>query len=161
MKIEFFQKLKTSPMKNMLLYFRLLLIPLFLLTGCDDGDDEPQPANRKEILSLKPWKIKKVQASGINITNRPEVSEFKDAQIKFEQDGTYTLTNETETRTGTWAFANNETELVLDPNTADEFTMDIVSLRDNSAKFRATREVEPFGSLVFTLELEYVENTYS
>jgi hypothetical protein len=151
-------------MKNMRLLLSLfvLVIPLFLVTACIDKDEGPQPDNRKELLTARPWKMKKVLANDIiNITDYPEVAVFKDAQVKFEEDGTYTATRGTETQTGTWAFADNETKLVLNAGTEYEVILEIASLRDNDAKFRTTQDVPNFGRVEFTLEAEYAVGTIS
>jgi Lipocalin-like domain len=155
MKYQAISKKIKGPMKNQLLLFRLLLIPLLFLatTACRDDDDGPQPENRHEILTAYPWKIKRVLGNGINITNFPEVSQFHNAQIKFNDDGTYTMTNDTETTTGTWAFAEDETKIILNAGTPEELVLDIVSLREDAGKFRTNRELAPFGTVELTLEV--------
>jgi hypothetical protein len=140
-------------MRNAQLFLRLLVISLIFFTACKDKDDDPKPPTRTDILTAKTWKMNRVLGNGIDITNQPFVSEFQDLRLKFEPDKTYTLTSPDGSQTGTWAFADNETKLVFDPNTADADTWEIVELIDNSAKLRSSQDVPPFGQVAITLEL--------
>jgi hypothetical protein len=141
-------------MKNPLLLFRLLVIILFYLTACEEKEDEPQPATRTELLTAKPWKMNKILGNGIDVTNNPLLPDnLKDMRVKFDPDGSYTMTSVIGSQTGSWAFADKETQLVLDPKTADEVTWEVEELKENSATFGITSDVPPVGLVMFTVEL--------
>lgn len=143
-------------MKNTHLLFRLLVVLLLYVTACGDKESAPRPASRTDILTAKTWKMKKVLMDGINITNLPEAADFVSMRIKFQADGTYSITSPSGTVTGTWAFAANETKLVFDPNTSDENTWDIVELKDASAKTRTSRFIPAAGKTVqLSFEMEH------
>jgi Domain of unknown function (DUF5004) len=144
-------------MKNMLLLFRLLVVLLFYLTACEDKESTPQPASRADMLTAKTWKMNKVLADGINITNDPAAAEFKSMRIKFQADKNYTITTSSGTVTGTWTFADNETKVVFDPNTAGENTWELEELKDNSAKARTSIFSPAVGKMV-QFSFEFVNN---
>jgi hypothetical protein len=143
-------------MKNALLLLRLFVIMLFFLTACKEKEDDPKPATRTELLTAKPWEVNKVLLNGLDFTNRPELSDFAGMTIKFEANGTYTMASPMASTTGKWAFASNETKLVLDAGTADEITWDIAELNENSAKFLTNTSLPGLGPLPVMLTLELV-----
>jgi hypothetical protein len=144
-------------MKNAYLLFRLLIVLLVYLTACGDKKNDPQPPTKTDILTAKIWKMNRVLGNGVDVTDMvaemPELSQFKDMRFKFNADGSYTLTSAGGTQAGTWAFTENETKIVLDPNTDNTQTLEIVELKDNSTKFRTSMEMPPFGQAMFTLEM--------
>jgi hypothetical protein len=141
-------------MKNTKFFFRLLVVILFFVTACGDKEDAPKPPSRTELLAAKTWKMNKVLGNGIDATNEPMLAQYKTLQFKFNADGAYTLTSLIGAQTGTWAFADNETKVILDPNTASELTWNIVELKDNSLKLRSSMAMPPTGQQgEVTLEL--------
>jgi hypothetical protein len=117
------------------LFFAALLLQI---TACKDKDDDPEPISKTDLLTAKTWKMNKVLGNGLNITNEPVVQEYKDMEITFRPDGTYVGSTTDGTVEGTWAFAENETELVFDPGTTDAYTWEIVELKENSLKLRSS-----------------------
>lgn len=105
---------------NPLLFIFTLLISLSLLPACDK-DDVPG-ASREELLTTKTWQGDAVFATGVDITDNPELlNTFPDIRtltLKFETDGTYTA-NYTEngapvTKVGAWELRENQTVLYFD-----------------------------------------------
>jgi hypothetical protein len=139
-------------MKNTKFLFGFLVAILFFVTACGDKEDAPKPPSRTELLAAKTWKINKILASnGIDASNDPRLVAFKAMQFKFNADGSYTLTSLLGSQTGNWVFAENETKVVLDPNTAGALTFDIAELKDNAIKFRTV--FPPASQDSVTLEL--------
>jgi hypothetical protein len=146
-------------MKNTRLLYFLFLTLLFQVTACGDKEDDPKPPTRAELLTAKTWKIDKIlgKAFGteMDITDDPMAQEYKDMQFTFRPDGTCTVTTPDDAATGNWAFAANETKLVVNPNTADEDTWDIVELKSNSLKLSSSRS-NPLTGLPLLLVLELI-----
>ena len=108
--------MKSSP----LLCLFILLLALPALISCDK-DDAPG-ASREELLTTKTWQGNAVFATGVDITDNPELlNTFPDIRtltLKFETDGTYTA-NYTEngspvTQVGEWELRENKTVLFFD-----------------------------------------------
>lgn len=108
--------MKTNP----LLYILILLFALPALTACDDDDDPG--ISREELLTSRTWQGDAVFATGVDITDNPELlNTFPDIRtltLKFETDGTYTA-NYTEdgapvTKVGVWELRENKTVLYFD-----------------------------------------------
>jgi hypothetical protein len=146
-------------MKNTRLLYYLFFILLFQVTACRDKQDDPKPLTRTELLTAKTWKIEKIlgKAFGVemDLTDDPLVEDFRDVQFTFRPDGTGTISAAGDTETVTWAFASNETKLVLNPNTADEDSWDIVELKANSAKISSSR-IDPSTGIPIVLVLELI-----
>lgn len=144
-------------MRNTQLLFRLLAVLLCFLTACEDKENAPKPPSRKDMLTSKTWKMKKVLMDGINITDDPAATDFKNMRIKFKADGTYTITTPGDNVTGTWAFADNERKLIFDPNTAGEDVWDIVELKDSSVKTTSSKLIPAIGKMVL-LSFEFIND---
>jgi hypothetical protein len=104
-------------------YLFLLIISFFTfsaLTSCDKDDDPG--VSREELLTSKVWQGNAVFATGIDITDNPELlNTFPDIRtltLKFETDGTYTAeyieNNSPVTQVGEWEFRENQTVLYFD-----------------------------------------------
>jgi hypothetical protein len=133
------------------LLFVLLLVQV---TACRDKADDPEPLSRSQMLTAKTWKMNKVLGNGIDITNQPQVQEYKDMQLSFKEDKTYTIVSTTGTITGTWALEENDTKLVFDPDTATEDTWDILELTADAAQLSSSRALPPTGfNLLLVFEL--------
>jgi hypothetical protein len=150
---RYYQKLQTDLMKTMQLLFRLLVVLLFFVTACGDKEDAPKPPSRTGILTAKAWKMNKLLKNEIDVTDDPSLLQFKAMQFEFKADGSYTLTSLLGTQTGTWAFSENDSKVILDPNTTDAQTLEIVELKDSSLKFRTANEIPPLGQQMIILEL--------
>jgi hypothetical protein len=150
-------------MKNTRLLYLFFFILLFQITACRDKQDDPKPLTRSELLTSKTWRIDKIlgRAFGVelDLTNDPllgdYVSEYKDAQFSFRPDGTCTITSPADTIAATWALADNDTKLVLNPGGADEDTWDIVELNNNTAEFSSNKTNPLTGTpMLLVLELK-------
>lgn len=134
---------------------------MFTFSSCLDKDEDPTPKTNKELLTFKSWKVTKVKEDGIDVSNEPEVAFIKNSRTQFNSNGTYTQTTTNYTSSGIWEFANNETQLVFDPNTQDEENWEITELIDNSLKMRSTWFYEDESGNVQTalveLEMVYAE----
>jgi hypothetical protein len=146
-------------MKTTRLLFFLFVALLFQVTACRDKEDDPKPLTRTELLTAKTWKIDKISGKTLGVefdmTDDPLVADYKDTQFTFRPDGTCTITSTDGTIPATWAFAANETKLVLNPGTDDEDTWDIVELKENSAKISSNRS-NPLTGIPLLLVLELI-----
>lgn len=103
-----------------LLYLFIIFLSLPVLTACDDDDDNSP--SKTELLTSKTWQGEAVFASGINITDNPEllnsIPDVRTLTLDFETDGTYTANYKEDgvdiKQDGDWEFRDNETVLHFD-----------------------------------------------
>lgn len=145
-------------MKNIKLLSLLLLAVLFTFSSCGDKDEDPKPLTNKQILTAETWKVSKIKEDGIDVSDEPEAAYWKNTRLKFNTDGTYNATTSGSSDTGIWEFSNNESRIVVDPNTDEEESWDITELKANSLKIRTTAFYEDENGDIETalLELELV-----
>ena len=112
--------------------FILLIICAFATQYAGCSKDDSNPTNT-EFLS-KAWRIVSVTINGAADTS----TDYSAFRLTFTVDGSYTLASPDGTDTGTWAFNSNETSIVVDAGTTDEFTMTIIALAASSLTIEFT-----------------------
>lgn len=95
----------------------LLFVALFslTLTSCDDDDDD-EPSNRA-LLTAGTWTAESVAVDG-SVFTKEQILLFTGEDIstwtvKFNDDGTGTITIFGDSGTGEWRFADNEQTIVF------------------------------------------------
>lgn len=139
--------------KLKLAHYLLVMLAITTLASCDK-DDDAEPSNKGHLTS-KAWKGAKITLNESNFTQyfADEVGyDIKNNTITYKGDGTYSDTYGRTTTSGNWEFALNETELVYDKGTEDEFTMQISKLNKDSLIISQTQYID--GDKV-TLKLHY------
>lgn len=115
---------------------KLKFIVLFLavagisLSSCKKEDPAP---TKKELLS-KTWKINEFYEDGQQI-NDPSLSSVR---LTFNANGTYNSIGFGDNATGPWEFNADETRVIMDKGTVDEFTVSIATLTATSLKITFT-----------------------
>lgn len=105
---------------NPLLCLFILLLMLPAIAACDKDDDPG--VSREELLTTKTWQGDAVFATGVNITDNPELlktfPDIRTLTLKFETDGTYTANyienGSPVTQVGEWELRENRTVLFFD-----------------------------------------------
>lgn len=139
--------------KNIFNKLLLLLVAVSLITftSCSD-DDEPGGGTDVSGTLIGSWNSGSVEINEITINGEslssfyaglglPQefIDQIEDAlaagasesfaiDLQFNADGTYSATDEEGTETGNWELTNNDTKILFDKGTADEFELDIVEL---------------------------------
>lgn len=111
----------------------LALASAFLVASCSKDDDNnnggggtPAVTNTSKLCN-KDWKIEAVRVGGFDVTTQFLQPCQLDNLTRFLTDGTVNNDEgptkcdpaDPQTSSGTWAFADNETKLVLDGDTAN------------------------------------------
>jgi len=147
-------KLSLSQVK---IYFLLAFVILF--TASCEKDEEVKPSDVTGEWTVSSVSIELnvgdksfidylVDALGVSDTEAQLFeSLFEDAleegftgTIEFKSDNTYVSTFEGSTETGTWELISGGEQMILDKGTADEITLDILSLSDNMMKVGLSEE---------------------
>jgi len=98
------------------------------LSSCKKDDPVVEPT-KKELLS-KTWKISEFYEDGQQV-NDPSLSSVR---LTYNTNGTYTAIGFGDNATGTWEFNSDETRIVMDKGTADEWTVSISTLSSTALK---------------------------
>jgi hypothetical protein len=100
----------------------------FLIQNCKDKED-PAPS-KKELLTAHEWKFSSIDlSSSLDITTKSFITGlYTGGKYTFDSNGNYTITLLSIPDSGKWEFTSNDTKIVFDKGTADEFAMDIVTL---------------------------------
>ncbi|MEJ8755785.1 hypothetical protein WG947_02150 [Pontibacter sp. H259] len=109
-------------------FLSYLMAALLLVTSvsCDDDDDDDASPNNTSLLTASTWKGDKLYYQGVDVTEDfSPILDVKATTIKFNANGTYTITADGTSDTGTWEFTNNETQVLMDEGTDDELLIDV------------------------------------
>ncbi|NDK55946.1 hypothetical protein [Pontibacter fetidus] len=103
---------------------------MFTTVSCDDDDDNDNVNPDKEALLLADvWTGSKIYLGGQDVTeDYKDIFDVTTVSVKFYEDGTYTFDMDGTAEDGTWEFANNQTQVLLDKGTDDEELVDINKL---------------------------------
>jgi hypothetical protein len=107
----------------------LLFFSAIVVAACKKDEPLPLPATNTELLA-KTWKPDTLLINGVNLT-----AFFQSTRITFSAGGTYILFDPAESDTGTWVFANNETQIILDPGD-DQQVWQLIALNSQLLKIR-------------------------
>ncbi len=129
----------------------VVIASLSLLVGCSKDDDNPASGNksRKELLLLKTWELKTATSMGVDVKT---IIESYMKKIKFSSDGTAQIEGSEGSFESTWALASNDTQIVFDQGTSDEFVVTIVSLSESEFKGKANIE---YQTVTYPVDLTY------
>lgn len=115
----------------------LAAVASVFLFGCskDDSDSSSTSPSKTQLLTGHNWVLTGATLNGVDYFSSLDACEI-DNVLNFRTDNTYLMdegaalcdTTAPQTTTGPWAFANNETTLVVDGGTADEQSFQIVTL---------------------------------
>ena len=125
---------------------KLKFLVLFLavagisLSSCKKEDPAP---TKKELLS-KTWKISEFYEDGQQV-NDPALSSVR---LTFNAAGTYTSVGFGSNATGPWEFNADETRIIMDKGTPDEFTGSITTLSTTQFKMTWTEDGTAFEVLM-------------
>ena len=111
----------------------ILFIAILSITGCKKDDEEPAAPTKTDLITAQSWKLK--QPGGVLIlgqtTSDPTIlallGALGNSSVKFEKEGNYVATdnsNNSVTR-GKWEFSADETQLIIDKGTNEEYTLKI------------------------------------
>lgn len=133
------------------------LITLTFITSCGKNKD-PRPATKTDFLVAHPWQGDQVLVSGIDVSNRPEVTsqigQIKTVRLQFNRNGTYdakfTTSLGPQTQTGNWKFNSDETKLTFELYGE----VDIRTLTENNLDMTAKI---PFQGVTFDAEVKFVK----
>ena len=143
-------------MKNTKLLTLLLIGFIFSLASCNDDKDSPQPVSANTaFLTAKTWQISQIMFDSVDVTTDPDVATEASTRIKFDKNGTYTLTRTDGTETGTWKFSNNETHLIYGPSASAMQDYEIVELMDNSFKGKSIYTFDDGSSINVQVDMVY------
>lgn len=135
-------------------FLRLLFAALLMVTmvSCDNEDDDNATPNNQSLLTAGVWNGDKIYYQGIDVTEDfAAIIDVKDTSIKFTKDGTYTITSDGSEEKGTWEFANNETQILMDKGTDDEMLVDVNKLTATELWVEGD-----FGNLGDEIEIRFV-----
>lgn len=133
--------------------FALLFITLctLSLTGCKDDDGE-NVSPRTALLTTGEWKGEGIYVGSfslaflLNQLGEEELAaeaDITDWRLKFETDGTFRLTSDGTTETGTWKFTDNEQKIVITGDDNEETTFTVLQL--SSSNLNLEINVEDLG----------------
>jgi hypothetical protein len=99
---------------------------------------EPEPVPTKTQMLTKSWKADSLIVDGQNVT-----ALFASARFTFRADNKYVFSTILGADSGAWAFANSETQIVLDPGPDQE----IWNIETISASLLRVNASDPDGTL--------------
>jgi hypothetical protein len=102
------------------------------LTSCKKED----PAPTKTELLAKTWKISEFYEDGQLISD-PSLASVR---LTFNANGTYTSVGFGSNSTGSWEFNADDTRILMDKGTVDEFTGSVVTLSTTTFKMTWTED---------------------
>jgi hypothetical protein len=118
-------------MKNLSKIF-LLFVALGVTIATTSCNKEEEPTNTE--LLTKTWRITEVY---INSQLASDTG-FNSFRLTFSTAGTYSLTYTGGAENGVWEFNADETQIIIDKGTADEFIWEILSLTIDASRLRTT-----------------------
>ena len=108
---------------------------LLTLPSCSD-DDENQPS-RTQLLTESTWVFNEAVHADLE-TELLITLLFDDTEVKFVDDGSYSTYDpiSKDWDFGTWEFTNSEGTIVMDKNTQDESSADVITLDANNLRLK-------------------------
>lgn len=138
----------------------LLTITAFVFVSCSDDDDETPEGPSGQIVGS--WQSSTVDVGDLEIngesfvdfytalgvpqmvidqlesTFESSASQGFEVDFEFKADGTYEAEDSEGTYNGTWELTSNDTKLLFDKGTTDEFEFDIAALTDSRLELAYT-----------------------
>jgi len=113
--------------------FGWMLVAGMVLVACKKEETpEPDPQPSKTEMLVRTWK-----PDSVFIDNQNATLFFTGLRVTFRADNKYVAASPTETDSGAWTFANNETQIVLDPG-PDQEVWTIQTLTSSLLRFTST-----------------------
>lgn len=117
--------------------FLLTLVAGMALASCKKEETpEPEPQPTKTEMLARTWK-----ADSVFIDNQNSTALFTGLRFTFRADNRYVVVSPLETDSGAWAFASNETQIILDPG-PDQEVWTVQTLTSSLLRFTASLEGE-------------------
>lgn len=125
---------------------KLMVVVLFVAIGlgmnsCKKYDEGPMLSFRSKTARLvNVWVVSKVVSSDVDVTDQ-----YKDEVRTFNEDGTYTLEENSTTENATWAFDEKKEAIILTEATAGtQEVLNILMLKNKELTFEQTVMTETF-----------------
>ncbi len=129
----------------------LLFIPLFagvlFFQSCEKDE---KTVSKKDLLVNHVWVYDSLLVSDINDAGLVIVAAlmhmtYKNGELDFSNDGTYTLDSDITNQNGVWELVNNN-KVVFDKATDDEMEWTIVKINSSEAHFKMHVEGDFFST---------------
>ncbi len=115
--------------------FLLTLVAGMALASCKKEETpEPEPQPTKTEMLARTWK-----ADSVFIDNQNSTILFTGLRFTFRTDNRYVVVSPLETDSGSWAFASNETQIILDPG-PDQEVWAVQTLTSSLLRFTTSLE---------------------
>lgn len=115
-------------MKKISFLFVFAVIASLVFSGCDKYDEGPTITFKSNVSRLTgEWKPTKMTENGVDQTFNAS------DRVKFAKDGTltltYTISNTSYTKTGTWAFSNDDETLTYTTTIAGFTQVEVFTIK--------------------------------
>ena len=126
---------------------------LSLLTACDQSILKPKKDKKdqdpKSQLS-RAWRMDRVLAN-----SRPySGTEFTNWRFDFHEEGTYSLSTNTESGQGQWELDSSGRQLILDKGTAGEISFTVLQMNDSLLELETVQTVNNAGQVRLVFQLK-------
>ncbi|MCC9168386.1 DUF5004 domain-containing protein [Pontibacter harenae] len=143
---------------NRLRHFTLLLAFLIMLTAVscskeNEKEDDVEP-NKYELLTANTWQGNRIFIEGQDWSS---LFDMDDTNMTFNKNGTYVYLLGGETNEGTWELTADDQKLLMNKNTEEEFSVDILTLTNSNLNITWEEEDEDTGGS-YTIELRLLNN---
>lgn len=126
------------------LLFGLLLLSLVACKKDDDTTETPEPTTKTDFLTLQPWKPVSDKINGNELIQDCQ----KDDKYTFSDNGNHAIdfgplrcNTELNVTNNTWAFANNETTLVITAAGGSAIPYELITVNRDSLVLKFGLEV--------------------
>ncbi|OGX91494.1 lipocalin family protein [Hymenobacter coccineus] len=126
------------------------LVAVSAIVACSKKGDDPQPLTPTQLLTAQKWRVSSATIAGpgqptIDLTALSAPCKLDD-YVQFADPSTYVVdegatkcdSRDAQTQLGTWAFANNDTQLSIS-YTGDNYTATVNELTASSLKLTTVR----------------------
>lgn len=138
--------------KLRLLSFLFMAIIIGSLTSCGK-DDDAQPT-AKSMLTAKEWQGNKYYIDGNDMSSFVDVDAIS---WKFNSDGKYVMDYDGDKEEGTWKLSSDNKQLILDEDSDDEFTMEVLKLTNTALDLEWEEEDFETGE-TYTVEVRFIRD---
>lgn len=114
---------------------RLLLLPALLLgaAGCKK-DSENSPSKSAQLTAVT-WKESSTSLVINGVEGKQNIAPADADTYKFTSDGKVAVTSGTTTTTGSWALANNDSQLVITPSSGPAQTYELFAVDGSNLSY--------------------------
>ncbi|MEJ8755787.1 hypothetical protein WG947_02160 [Pontibacter sp. H259] len=140
---------------NRLRLLSILFVALVMsaLTSCSKDDDDSNPSSQA-LLTAKEWQGNKYLIDGDDMSSFIDIDQM---YWKFNTNGTYTMRVDGDSETGTWELTSNNQKLLLDKNSADEVTLNVLKLTNTGLNVMYEDEDFETGES-YTVEIRFIHD---